>query len=128
MTDGNESGGRDARTGLQRAFTRYRILAWATGVVLGALTIWLVLGYGFWDYANVESKPALYRYLWTAHGWLYFIYLIVSVDLVFRLKLSVPRTLAVLLAGTVPFMSFVAEVWMRKIVQARLATMPSPSN
>lgn len=127
MTDDLQSRGRDPRSSLHRAFTRYRILAWATGVVLGALTIWLVLGYGFWDYANVEAKPALYRYLWTAHGWLYFIYLIVSVDLVFRLRLSVARTLAVLLAGTVPFMSFVAEVWMRKVVQVRLAAMPSTS-
>lgn len=114
-------------TSLYRAFIRYRILAWATGVVLGALTIWLVLGYGFWDYANVEAKPDLYRFLWTAHGWLYFIYLIVSVDLVFRLRLSVLRTLTVLLAGTVPFMSFVAESWMRKVVQTRMTALSATS-
>ncbi len=39
-------------------------MAWLTGVVLGALTIWLVVGYGFLDYANTDIKPGLYRSLW----------------------------------------------------------------
>jgi integral membrane protein len=66
---------------LPGALLRFRIMAWVTGVVLGALTIWLVVGYGFLDYANTEVKPDLYRWLWTAHGWLYLFYLIAGVDL-----------------------------------------------
>ena len=107
--------------GLKGALLRYRIMAWLTGVVLAALTVWLVVGYGFLDYANTDSKPALYRYLWTAHGWLYFIYLIVGVDLCFRMLLSVWKTLGILLAGTIPFASFFADSWVHKYAHSRHA-------
>jgi hypothetical protein len=47
------------------------------------------------------------------------------VDLCFRIKLSVIRTLAVLLAGTVPFMSFVADYQLHKYVRThRLEPVP----
>ena len=97
-------------------------MAWLTGVVLGALTVWLVVGYGFLDYANTDVKPGLYRNLWPPHGWLYFIYLIVGVDLAFRVRYGLGKTVLILLAGTVPFMSFVAEYRVHKDVAARLAT------
>jgi integral membrane protein len=95
--------------GMRGAFLRFRVMAWVTGVVLASLTIWLVVGYGFLDYANTESKPELYRLLWMAHGWLYVLYLVVGVDLAFRVRYSVLRTLGILIAGTVPFASFFAE-------------------
>jgi hypothetical protein len=41
--------------GLDGAFLRYRIMAWVTGVVLAALTVWLVIGYGFLDYATTAE-------------------------------------------------------------------------
>lgn len=99
---------------MRGAFLRYRVMAWVTGVVLASLTIWLVVGYGFLDYANTESKPELYRLLWMAHGWLYVIYLVVGVDLAFRVRYSVLRTLGILIAGTVPFASFFAEAAVHK--------------
>ena len=102
-------------------------MAWVTGVVLGALTIWLIVGYGFLDYANTETKPGLYRSLWTAHGWLYFVYLIVGVDLAFRVRYSIGKTVLILLAGTVPFMSFVAEYFVHKDITARLAASEAPT-
>ncbi len=101
------------------AFIRYKVMAYVTGVVLATLTIWLVIGYGFQDFANTDTKPMLYRNLWLAHGWLYMAYLVTGIDLAFRVRYSVPRTLAILLAGTVPFMSFVAEHYVRKDIQAR---------
>ncbi len=105
--------------GLNGAFLRYRIMAWITGVVLAALTVWLVVGYGFLDYANVESKPGLYSLLWMLHGWLYVVYLIVGVDLAFRVKYSVIRTIAILVAGTIPFASFFAEALVHKDLKQR---------
>ena len=47
------------------------------------------------------------------------VYLVAGVDLCFRIKLSVIRTLAVLLAGTIPFMSFVADYQLHKYVRTR---------
>ena len=111
----------DPVKGLPAALTRYRVMAYLTGVVLATLTIWLVVGYGFLDYANTDAKPALYRNLWLAHGWLYVVYLATALDLAFRVRYSVVRTLLIALAGTVPFMSFVAEVNVRRDIEARLA-------
>ena len=108
-------------SGVNGAFSRFRVMAYVTGVVLAALTVWLVVGYGFLDYANVASKPGLYSLLWTMHGWLYFVYLIVAVDLSFRLRFGILKTVGILLAGTVPFMSFVAEHFVRRDVVTRLA-------
>jgi integral membrane protein len=111
--------------GLSGAFTRYRVMAWVTGVVLASLTVWLVVGYGFLDYANTESKPELYRLLWMAHGWLYVIYLVVGVDLAFRVRYSVPKTLGILVAGTVPFASFFAEAAVHKDLVKRELIAPA---
>jgi len=47
------------------------------------------------------------------HGYLYLAYVVVAVDLWLRTRLPVAKTALVVLAGTVPFMSFVAERWVR---------------
>jgi integral membrane protein len=43
------------------------------------------------------------------HGFLYIVYLVATVDLSRRSGWSVLRTLGVMLAGTVPFLSFYVE-------------------
>jgi len=101
------------------AFQRYRVMAYVTGVVLAIAFIWLVVGRLFLDYGDPDARPAFYGYLWIAHGWLYFIYLITAVDLSFRMRYSLIKTLGILIAGTIPFMSFVAEHFVRKDVIAR---------
>ena len=105
--------------GLSAAFTRYRIMAWVTGVVLATATIWLVVGRLFLDYGDADMRPALYGYLWIAHGWLYLLYLITGVDLAFRVRYSVGRTLLILIAGTIPFASFFAEAAVHKDLRNR---------
>lgn len=109
---------------MRGAFLRYRVLAWVTGVVLAALTAWLVVGYGFLGYADTESKPALYGLLWMAHGWLYVAYLVVGVDLAFRVRYSVVKTLGILIAGTVPFASFFAEAAVHRDLVRRGLLVP----
>jgi integral membrane protein len=101
------------------SFQRFRVMAYVTGVVLATATIWALIGYLFLDYGAEGGKPGIYSVLWIAHGWLYFIYLITAVDLSFRMRYSLLRTLGILIAGTVPFMSFVAEHYVRKDVIAR---------
>jgi integral membrane protein len=100
------------------AALRYRIMAYVTGVVLASAFTWMVVliitwmvdGYAFADFfSSNDQKPGLYGALWIVHGWAYFLYLIVGVDLAFRLRYSIGRTVLILLAGTIPFMSFVAE-------------------
>jgi integral membrane protein len=97
---------------VKSALTRYRVLAYATGVFLLLLTANLIIKY-------VLDRHGLGAWVAIVHGWLYLAYVIVTVDLWFRTKLPVARTILVVLAGTVPFMSFVAERW----VHARLAPL-----
>jgi len=87
------------------ALTRYRVMAYATGVFLLLLTTNVILKY-------VLDTGHLGPWVAIGHGWLYLAYVIVTVDLWFRTRLDVTRTVLVVLAGTVPFMSFVAERWV----------------
>ena len=60
---------------------------------------------------------------WTAipHGWLYMILLITAFDLGRRARWSWQRLILIALAGTVPFLSFVAERSATKDVRAKMA-------
>lgn len=104
--------------------TRYRVMAFVTGVVLLVGTIELVVKYA----ADVD--PPLYGLLWIAHGWLFMIYVIITALLGFRLRWPLARYALVMLAGTVPTMSFVAEHFVtRSTLQAAStsqATQPAP--
>ena len=97
---------------------RYRVMAFVTGVVLLAGTIALILKYA----ADVHLPG--YAVVWVAHGWLYVIYLIVTVILGLRLRWPLPRYVLVMLAGTIPTMSFVAEHFVTR--QARAAAQGQP--
>ena len=90
---------------MKSALTRYRALAYATGVFLLLLTTNVLLKYVF-------HTGHLGAWVAIAHGWLYLAYVVVTVDLWFRTRLDVVRTVGVVLAGTIPFMSFVAERWV----------------
>ncbi len=105
--------------GLPGAFTRFRVMAWVTGVVLATAFVWLVIGRLFLDYSDAAARPALYGILWIAHGWLYFLYLIAGVDLAFRVRYGLGRVLLILIAGTIPFASFFAEAAVHKDLKGR---------
>jgi integral membrane protein len=101
------------------AFQRYRVMAYLTGFFLAGLTVWALVGYLMLDYGVEGMKPKVYSLAWTAHGLFYFLYLLAGVDLAFRMRYGVVKTLGILVAGTIPFMSFVAEHFVRKDVVAR---------
>jgi integral membrane protein len=92
------------------ALLRYRVLAWATGVLLLLLTLHVILKYVF-------DRPGLGTWVPIAHGWLYLLYVVITVDLWLRTRLDVGRTILVVLAGTVPFCSFFAERWVTHRVE-----------
>ena len=90
------------------ALTRYRVLAWATGVFLLLLTAEVVLKYGF--------DTDIGSWIPIVHGWLYLAYVVVAADLWFRTRLPAGGMLLVLIAGTVPLASFAAERWVTRRV------------
>jgi len=85
------------------ALTRYRLIAYVVGVVLILLmVIGMPLKYLFDQAIVVETVGP-------AHGFLYMVYLVAAFDLARRANWSLGRILAIMLAGTVPFVSFYAE-------------------
>ncbi len=85
------------------ALTRYRVMAWVVGVLLAVLFLVAVpLKYA----ADLEGPVAV---IGTAHGWLYAIFFLTACDLALRARWTLRGTLLVLVAGTVPLLSFVAE-------------------
>lgn len=93
----------------------YRIMAYATGVMLLVLTSSVVLHYGFGDHRLWWSGPV--------HGFLYMGYLVATVVLGTTLRWRPVRMVLVALAGTIPFMSFVAE---RNVTREARGQRPTP--
>jgi integral membrane protein len=86
------------------ALLRYRVIAWIVGVLLIVLfCVGLPLQYA----AGHKSVDAV---VGVVHGVVFYpLYLILTLDLARRVKMSPIRTLLTMAAGTVPFVSFVAE-------------------
>ncbi len=98
---------------MRAALQRYRILANVVGVVLVVfLLIAVPLRY-------LGGHPELSETISPVHGFLYVVYLGVTLDLARRVGWSARRTLLVALAGTVPFVSFVVERRMTRDLLAR---------
>lgn len=93
------------------ALLRYRVMAYVTGVLLLGLTVAVILKYTAGD-GGATSVIGI------AHGWIYIIYLLASLDLAVKARWRPGPALLVLLAGTVPLMSFVAEHRVTQRVRA----------
>ncbi|GAA1865466.1 DUF3817 domain-containing protein [Asanoa iriomotensis] len=92
---------------MRAALTRYRIIAYVVGVVLIVLVaIGMPLKY-------LGDNPTIVETVGPAHGFLYMVYLVAVFDLGRRARWPLGRMLLVMLAGTIPFISFYAE---RKVV------------
>jgi integral membrane protein len=86
------------------ALTRYRVMAFVTGVVLLTGCLLLIL-----KAVGVPHMEPWTGFVWVAHGYLYLVYVIVTAVLGVKLRWPLLRYALVMLAGTIPTMSFVAE-------------------
>jgi integral membrane protein len=100
---------------VEKAVLRYRVMAYITGAVL------IVLCFAGIPLQVAAHNNVIVSDVGTVHGILYLIYLVVAYLLARRLHLAIGPTLVVLLAGTVPIMTFVVERWVmrRYITPAR---------
>ena len=92
-----------------------------TGVVLICGCIALIL-----KWAGVSHMEPLTGYVWIGHGYLYLVYVIITAILGVRLQWPLPRFALVMLAGTIPTMSFVAEHFVTRATRAAATTDPVP--
>ncbi|MGQ4596333.1 DUF3817 domain-containing protein [Nocardia sp. R6R-6] len=95
------------------ALVRYRTLAWITGLWLLLLTGEMIAKYGF----GVHTPS----WIAVVHGWVYFVYLVVTADLAVKVRWPALRTIGTLLAGTIPLLSFFVEHINAKQVKQALA-------
>lgn len=94
------------------ALLRFRIIAIVVGIGLIALVL---IGMPLKYLADNSTVVAI---VGPAHGALYVLYLIAAFELSRRGGWSWKATIAVLLAGTIPFLSFVAERIVTRRVRA----------
>lgn len=103
---------------LVTAVRRYRVMAYVTGVVLMFLC-----------FVGIPLQVAAHNlvvvnYVGTTHGILYMIYLVAAYLMTRQvgLRLASPSTLIVLLAGTIPVLTFIVERWVtRRYINPALA-------
>lgn len=103
----------DPVTGVPAALLRYRIAAWVVGV---GLLVLVLVGVPLKYLGHDSSVVAV---VGPIHGFLYMVYLVLVADLTYRLRWPVLRVLLVALAGTIPFLSFVAERKVTGLVGGR---------
>jgi integral membrane protein len=97
--------------------TRYRILAYVTGVLLVLLTLGVIAKYVL----EMAGAADFTRAVGIAHGWLYVLYLVFAFDLGSKAKWPVDKQLWVLVAGTVPTAAFFVERKVSRELEARFA-------
>jgi len=108
---------------VRAAVLRYRVMAYVTGVVLMVLCF---VGIPLQVFAH---NDAVVNYVGTTHGILYLIYLATAYLMSRQLgmRLGSPQTVVLLLAGTIPVLTFVVERWMtRRFINPALAMTAGP--
>jgi len=88
------------------AWTFYRYMAFIVGSALALATIALIVRHT--TNPGIAHSP-WYGPLWIAHGWLYMVYLVATFNLSVKRRWDLGKMAVVMLAGTIPLMSFVAE-------------------
>ncbi|MPY80128.1 MAG: DUF3817 domain-containing protein [Actinophytocola sp.] len=115
MTTSEQHDTGTTREGTLRApLRRFRAAAVATGIGLLLLVVAMIIRYGFGN----ATPSAIYSPI---HGVIYMVYLALAIDLAIKARWTLWGTAAVLLAGCVPFVSFVAERKVTHQVQAHPA-------
>jgi integral membrane protein len=111
---------------VKSALLRYRVAAWVVGVLL------LVLVGVAMPMKYLAGQPLLVETVGPLHGFLYMVYLATAFDLAVRCRWRLGRTVPVLLAGTIPVLSFVAERkvtrWVNERMARPVAAQPHPAN
>ncbi len=105
---------------MRAAALRYRVMAYITGVLI------IVVCFAGIPLQIVAHNTFIVNEIGTLHGFLYIVYIIVAYLLAQKLKMRLGPTVLLLLAGTIPVMTFFVERWMmRKYIAPALAEEPA---
>jgi integral membrane protein len=96
------------RSAMRAAALRYRVMAYITGVLI------IVVCFVGIPLQIVAHNTIISNEVATVHGFLYIVYVVVAYLLAQKLKMRLWPTILLLLAGTVPIMTFFVERWMMR--------------
>ncbi len=102
----------------------YRVMAYLTGTML-IILCFIGIPLQVWGHDDVIA-----RVVGTIHGGLYIVYLIVAFAMtrLVRMRTASPGTIIVLLAGTIPVLTFVVERWVtHRYINPALAAAEGPA-
>ena len=101
---------------MRGAVLRYRLMACITGVLI------IVVCFVGIPLQVADNNTVIVNYIGTVHGYLYIVYVVVAYLLSRKLKMRIGPTVVLLLAGTIPVLTFVVERWMtRRYINPALA-------
>jgi integral membrane protein len=93
---------------MRAAALRYRVMAYITGVLI------IVVCFAGIPLQVVAHNTFIVNDIGTVHGYLYIVYVIFAYLLARKLRMSRKATVMLLLAGTIPIMTFFVERWMMR--------------
>ena len=93
---------------MHAAVLRYRVMAYITGVLI------IVVCFVGIPLQVAAHNAFIVNDIGTIHGFLYIVYIVFAYMLAQRLHLPVRQTVILLLAGTIPVMTFFVERWMMR--------------
>ena len=93
---------------MRAAALRYRVMAYITGVLI------IVVCFVGIPMQVAGHNAFIVNDIGTIHGVLYIIYIIFAYILAQKLKMKMGPTILLLLAGTIPIMTFFVERWMMR--------------
>ncbi len=96
---------------MKSSLVRFRVMAIIAGVM--SLLLWFVDLPVAYLFNNPEWKAAV-AWIPFVHGWVYFAYVIVALQFSVKAKWPIRKILGLLLAGTLPVASLIAE---RRVVR-----------
>jgi integral membrane protein len=107
---------------MRTAALRYRVMAYITGVLI------IVVVFAGIPLQVAAHNTFIANDIGTVHGFLYILYIVFAYILAQKLKMKLGPTVVLLLAGTIPIMTFVVERWMnRAYIGPALAAESAPS-
>jgi integral membrane protein len=107
---------------MRAAALRYRVMAYITGVLI------IVVCFVGIPLQVAANNTFIVNQIGTVHGFLYIVYIIVAYILAQKLKMKFWPTILLLLAGTIPILTFFVERWMnRTYIAPALAAEAAPS-
>ena len=108
---------------IRTAATFYRVLAYATGVMLLLLCVEMIAKYAF-DFEAYLGSLNLSTTVLIVHGWMYVIYLLADFNLWSKMRWPFSRFITIALGGVVPLLSFYMEKKVHGEVERELREHP----